>query len=195
MKKLANLLLVLSLISFSACGDKKNKTDNAAACAPSIANNYCAGVINPYSNPYNGSGSITTFFNKEQMIQAIDQGTAFQTVSSTEYFYFDEYELDEDEWLGFIPATSLDYVGTEAVSAQPNGSILGSHPYGTSYGDIVSQIRQALAGASQFVSYNNGIYYVKSGSTVLYLNTRKSIGANPVQIDTSTTSIRNRNAQ
>lgn len=184
MKKLAHLLLVLSLIGFSACGKKKNKTDENA-----VANQFCTnGVCYNNQNGYNGySGSIA---NTQQLLQVLNGSNAGFRVQSnpTESHHFVSGTMDysTDSWWIFDWNTSnFNETNSYTVVSSNNGNVSGN-PYGTTFSAIASNLKNAVSGSTGLMQVGQGVYKVLTNAgDVIYLDFNQSIGANPTQIESA----------
>ena len=181
MKKLAHLLLVLSLIGFSACGKKKNKTDENA-----VANTFCDayGNCNTYNgnNAYSaGAGSVINRLNSNQY-------GGFQSLTQPLNLHFEDgtISLNESSWWIF-DTTSLDYdkTGDFTVFANLNGACSGNR-----YGNNVSEIRSRLISevnnsGGAIMQQGANVYKVReSDGDIITLDFGQTTCANPVVIET-----------
>ena len=184
MKKLAHLLLVLSLIGFSACGKKKNKTDETA-----VANQFCQnGVCYDASNGYSGYNG--TIANSSQLLNVLNGSNAgFRAqVNPTESHYFVSGTMDysNDSWFIFNWNTSnFNETNSYTVVSSNNGNVSGN-PYGTSFTAIANNLKNAVSSSTGLMQVGQGVYKVlTSNGDVIYLDFNQTIGANPTQIETA----------
>lgn len=180
MKRLAHLLLVLSLIGFSACGSKKNKTEENA-----VANTFCDayGNCTNYNgtNAYaTGTGSVITRLNSNAYggFQALNQVLNLQFEEGT-------ISINESSWWIF-DTTSLDYdkTGDFSVFANLNGACSGNR-----YGNTIAEIRSRLisevnSSGGAIMQLGANIFKVReSDGDIITLDFGQTTCANPVVIE------------
>ena len=184
MKKIAHLLLVLTLIGFSACGKKKNKTDETAVANQFCINGVCPNNTNGYSG-YNG-----TIANKSQLLAVLNgSGAGFKpqvNATETHYYVTGSIEINESSWWIFDTTSSnFNQTGSFQVVTSNSGSVSGNS-YGTSFTAIKNSLYSAVSASSGQMQVAQGVYKVlTSGGDVIYLDFNQSIGANPTQIESA----------
>ena len=184
MKKLAHLLLVLSLIGFSACGKKKNKTDENAVANQFCTNGYCYNNTNGY-NGYNGS-----IANTQQLLNVLNGSNAGFRVQTnpteTHVFVSGTMEYNTSSWWIFDWNTAdFNETNTYNVVSSNNGNVSGN-PYGTTFQAIANNQKSAVSGSTGLMQVGSGVYKVLTSSgDVIYLDFNQTIGANPTQIETA----------
>jgi len=182
MKKIAHLLLVLTLIGFSACGKKKNKTDENA-----VANQFCDAYGNCYDNTYNGNNAYSSGAGSVLSRLSSNQYGGFQSLSQPLNLHFEDgvFSIEESSWWIF-DTTSREYDKTSdfTVFANLNGSCSGNR-YGNSVSEVVSRlVSEVNNSGGAIMQLANNVYKVReSDGDVITLDFNQTTCANPVWIE------------
>ncbi len=179
MKKLSTLLLALALVGFSACGSKKNKTDENA-----VANQFCNnGVCYNNGSGYNGqNGSVA---NAAQLAQKIGQGEFKTQTNPTETHKFVTGTVDYDTsswWIFDWNTSNFNQSSTYNVVSSNSGAVSGN-PYGSGFSEILNNLVVAVS-SGQIMQVAPNVYKaLTSAGDVIYIDFNQTIGANPTQIE------------
>lgn len=188
MKKLAHLLIVLSLIGFSACGKKKNKASTNAPCQPGIS---CSSSFN--TTGYNGSSA--TQANKASIVAKLNSSNAgFASFNSSFITYHvgeEDYDNKSKDWFQFSWSwgSNNSYDNTYAFSATSDGAILYStngtiHDYGRSSAAVQARLVSEVSNSTGLVQVGNNVFKVREADgDIITLDFNYPIAANPTLIE------------
>lgn len=181
MKNLAHLLLVLSLIGFSACGKKKNKTDEVAA-----TNAFCYGT-NCSTSGYNGQ-SVNSTQGLLNVLNSSNAGFPSQTHATVSHAFVTgtvSYDTDEVFGISWLTYNTSDFNQSSSynVVSNSNGNV-SSNPYGSTYQAIANNLKSAVSSSVGMQQIQQSVYKVKTSSgDVIYIDFGQPISANPTQVE------------